>query len=153
MDVGSTVGKGRGGREGGLVLSTEGGGTMMLMTEDGLLVGTLLGSSVEAIGVGAKVGNGVGASLGARVGMAVVASAVGCSVGASLGMAVAASVGDSVGISVGEGVGCSVGTSGMVHWQEQVHVVTSLPMTSTGTPVPPSSRDAGVLVSGFSPAG
>jgi hypothetical protein len=122
---------------------------MMLMTEEGRLVGTLLGSSVEAIGVGAKVGNGVGASLGASVGMAVVASAVGCSVG----MAVAASVGDSVGISVGEGVGLSVGTSGMVHWQEQVHVVTSLPMTSTGTPVPPSSREAGVVVSGFSPAG
>ena len=77
MPVGSVVGTGLGGKEGGFVLSTDGGGTMIDITEDGLLVGTLAGSEVEVgcfVGsvdgskVGANVGNGVGNSVGDRVG-------------------------------------------------------------------------------------
>ena len=40
------VGMGRGGSDGGLVLSTDGGGTIIDMTDDGLLVGTLVGFEV-----------------------------------------------------------------------------------------------------------
>ena len=77
IPVGSGVGTSLGGKDGGFVLSTDGGGTMIDMTEEGRLVGTLVGTSVdvgdrvgsvEGSNVGLNVGNGVGSNVGDRVG-------------------------------------------------------------------------------------
>ena len=118
------VGSGLGGREGGFVLSGLGGGTIMLITLDGLPVGTLVGSGV-AFDVGKNVGKKVGLKVGDSVGSAVVGS----------GVIVGEGVGASVGLSVGAAVGASVGGgTGSRQIHVQVQVVFSLP--STGTKVP-----------------
>lgn len=74
IPVGSVVGTGLGGRDGGFVPPTDGGGTIIEITDDGLLVGRLVGfavkvgSAVDGSSVGVKVGNGVGKNVGESVG-------------------------------------------------------------------------------------